>query len=48
MLIGVGIHRFSWLKRFEVEAAKIYHFEHNMYGIFKRDLSARKEELASQ
>ena len=48
MLIGVGIHRFSWLKRFEVEVAKIYHFEHNMYGIFKRDSSARKEELTSQ
>ncbi len=35
MLIGIGIHRFSWLKRFEVEVAKVYHFEHDLYGIFK-------------
>lgn len=34
MLIGVGIHRYSWLKRFEVEVAKVYHFEHDLYGIF--------------
>ena len=38
MLIGVGIHRFSWLKRFEVEVAKVYHFEHDFYGIFRREL----------
>ncbi len=35
MLIGLGIHRYSWLKKFEVEVAKIYHFEHDMYGVFK-------------
>ncbi len=34
MLIGVTLHRFTWLKKFEVEVAKIYHFEHDKYGIF--------------
>jgi len=36
MFIGVGLHRFIWLRRFEVEIAKIYHFRHDRYGIFKR------------
>ncbi|HTX22673.1 MAG TPA: aquaporin [Candidatus Aquilonibacter sp.] len=36
MFIGLGIHRFTWLKKFEVEVAKIYHFEHDWYGIFKK------------
>lgn len=35
MLIGVALHRYSWLKRFEVGVAKIYHFEHDLYGVFK-------------
>ena len=35
MLIGLSIHRFTWLKRFEVEVAKISHFEHDLYGVFK-------------
>ncbi len=35
MAIGVAIHRYSWLKRFEVGVAKIYHFEHDLYGVFK-------------
>lgn len=37
MLIGLAIHRFSWLRRFEVEVAKIYHFEHDVYGIFRKE-----------
>ncbi|MCL5021439.1 MAG: aquaporin [Bacteroidetes bacterium] len=35
MLIGLAIHQFSWLKRFEVKVAKIHHFEHDIYGVFK-------------
>ncbi len=35
MAVGLSIHRFSWLRRFEVEVAKVYHFEHDLYGIFK-------------
>lgn len=37
MLIGLAIHRYTWLKRFEVEVAKIYHFEHDLYGIFRKE-----------
>jgi aquaporin Z len=41
MFIGVGIHAFTWLKRFEVGVAKIYHFEHDRYGVFKNAKSHR-------
>lgn len=34
--VGLGVMRFSWLKKFEVEIAKIYHFGHDRYGIFRR------------
>jgi len=36
MFIGVSLHEFSWLGRFRVEIAKIYHFEHDRYGVFKK------------
>ncbi|MGA9777887.1 MAG: aquaporin [Verrucomicrobiia bacterium] len=39
MWIGLGLHQFSRLKRFEVEIAKIYHFQHDRYGIFGTDRS---------
>lgn len=35
MFIGLAILRFSWLRKFEEEVAKIYHFEHDLYGVFK-------------
>lgn len=35
MFIGVGLFAFRGLKRFEIEIAKIYHFPHDRYGIFK-------------
>jgi aquaporin Z len=35
MLLGVALHRFSWMKKFEIEVAKIYHFHHDRHGIFK-------------
>jgi len=34
MLVGVGLHRISWLRHFEIEVAKVYHFEHDPAGIF--------------
>ena len=34
--IGLGIHRFRWLRRLEIEVAKIYHFEHDRYGFFRK------------
>ncbi|MDE3066699.1 MAG: aquaporin [Verrucomicrobiota bacterium] len=44
MFISVGIHGFSWLKRFEVGVAKIYHFEHDRYGIFRSNRFGKTEE----
>jgi len=35
MLLGLGLKRFSWLRKFEVQIAKIYHFHHDRYGFFK-------------
>ncbi len=37
MLIGLVILKFGWFKRLEVEVAKVYHFEHDLYGIFRRE-----------
>ncbi|TAM82595.1 MAG: hypothetical protein EPN47_08015 [Acidobacteria bacterium] len=27
--------KFTWLRRFEIEVAKIYHFEHDPHGVFR-------------
>ena len=43
MFVGVGLCRFSWPKRFEVEIAKIYHFQHDRYGIFQPARLAQKD-----
>lgn len=42
VLLGVGIHGFTWERRFEVEVAKLYHFEHDPHGVLCS--SARREE----
>ena len=36
MLLGVALFRFTWLRRVEIEVAKLYHFEHDPHGIFRR------------
>lgn len=36
MILGLWIKEFSWLQRFKVRVAKIYHFGHDRYGIFKK------------
>ncbi len=33
--LALAIGQFSWLRRFEVEVAKIYHFEHDPHGVFR-------------
>ncbi len=38
-LLGLAAGRFTLLRRFEVEVAKIYHFEHDPHGIFHRHSS---------
>ena len=35
-LIAVGAHSYTWLKRFEFEVAKLYHFDHDPHGVFRR------------
>lgn len=35
-LLGLAAGRFTLLRRFQVEVAKIYHFEHDPHGIFHR------------
>jgi aquaporin Z len=35
-MLAVVLHNYSWLKRFEIEIAKIYHFSRDPYGIFTK------------
>jgi aquaporin Z len=44
MFAGLFLIRFSWLRRFEVEIAKLYHFQHDRYGIFKLNGRAAEHE----
>lgn len=34
MLIGVAVHSVSWLRRYEIEIAKLYHFHLDPYEVF--------------
>ena len=33
--LALGIGQIPWLREFEVEVAKIYHFEHDPHGVFR-------------
>jgi aquaporin Z len=33
-LLALSLQRVPWFRRFEIEVAKIYHFEHDPFGIF--------------
>ncbi len=35
-VLGVALHRFTWLQRFEVEISKLYHFGHDPHGVLCR------------
>jgi aquaporin Z len=35
MLLGLGIYKYTWLKRLEIEVAKLYHFEHDPFQVFR-------------
>jgi aquaporin Z len=35
MLLGVAVHRKTWLRRLGYEVAKLYHFEHDPYSVFR-------------
>lgn len=43
MFLGVALHEFSWLKRFEIEVAKLFHFGHDRYGVFSKRLPGNKK-----
>ena len=34
-IVALAIAQFSWMRRFEIEVAKIYHFEHDPHGVFR-------------
>jgi aquaporin Z len=34
-ILALAIGQFRWLRRFEIEVAKIYHFEHDPHGVFR-------------
>jgi aquaporin Z len=34
-LLAVGAHTFTWMRKFEIEVAKLYHFEHDPHGVFR-------------
>jgi aquaporin Z len=36
-LIAVAFYKVSWLRKLEIEVAKLYHFEHDPHKIFKWD-----------
>ncbi len=42
-LLGVALYRFTWLRKIEIEVAKLYHFEHDPHGVFRLP-SARQAE----
>jgi len=33
--VALGLSQISWLRRFEVEVAKVYHFEHDPHRVFR-------------
>jgi aquaporin Z len=35
-VLGVFVHKLSIFKEFRIEVAKLYHFEHDRHGVFKR------------
>lgn len=40
--LALAIGQFPWLRNFEVEVAKIYHFEHDPHGVFRPVRAPRK------
>jgi aquaporin Z len=42
-LLGVAMYRYTWLRKLEIKVVKLYHFEHDPFGIFHTQL---EEEVA--
>jgi aquaporin Z len=34
-LAAVAVYRITWLRRLEIDVAKLFHFEHDPHGIFR-------------
>ncbi len=43
MLIAVAVHKFALFRFFEFEVAKLYHFDHDPHGIFRKAKSNHKK-----
>ena len=43
MLIAVAVHKYALFRYFEIEVAKLYHFEHDPHGIFHQAISNPKK-----
>ncbi len=40
VVLGVALHRMTWLRRFEVRVSKLYHFGHDPHGVLCRRAGA--------
>ncbi len=43
MALVVGLHGMSWMRAFEIQIAKLYHFEHDPQGWFSQLASPPEE-----
>ncbi|MGA9192158.1 MAG: aquaporin [Anaerolineales bacterium] len=48
MVLAVGLHRISWMRFFEIEIAKLYHFEHDPEGWFSQASPLQASTAESQ
>jgi aquaporin Z len=46
MLLAVAVHRKTWLRRLQYEVAKLYHFEHDPYSVFRWYVNEETHEPA--
>ncbi len=42
-LLALSVQRVPWFRRFEIDVAKIYHFEHDPFGIFGLEKEIEKD-----
>lgn len=46
--LGVAMFRWTWLKHLEIEVAKLYHFEHDRYAVFRWRRTQRARAASSR
>lgn len=44
-LIAIGLHKATWLRVLEIEVAKLYHFDHDPYHIFRSQPGESETEV---